>query len=37
MNNKELEKKVKQIANSLIYEKGFVCSVDVLIKLNYLS
>jgi hypothetical protein len=37
MNKKELEKKVIQIANSLIYEKGFVCSVDMLLKLDYLS
>ena len=37
MNNKELEEKVKHIAISLIYEKGFVCSVDILLKLNYLK
>ncbi|MEO6721780.1 MAG: hypothetical protein ABIN67_15635 [Ferruginibacter sp.] len=37
MNTIELEKKVKQLVHSLAYEKGFVCSVDVLIGLNYLS
>ena len=37
MNAIELEKKVKQLVHSLAYEKGFVCSVDVLIRLNYLS
>src|SRR5690349_18121500 len=37
MNGIELEKKVKQLVHSLVYEKGFVCSVDVLLKLEYLS
>jgi len=37
MNTIELEKKVKQLVHSLAYEKGFVCSVDVLQKLAYLS
>lgn len=37
MNNKELENKVKEITNSLIYEKGYVCSVDMLIRLDYLT
>jgi hypothetical protein len=37
MNTIELEKKVKQLVHSLAYEKGFVCSVDVLLKLAYLS
>ena len=37
MNTIELEKKVKQIAHSLVYEKGFICSVDVLLKLDYLA
>ena len=37
MNTIELEKKVKQVVHSLSYEKGFVCSVDVLLKLAYLS
>jgi hypothetical protein len=37
MNDKELEKKVKQYTSELAYKKGHVCSVDVLIKLDYLS
>lgn len=37
MNNKELENKVKKIANSLIYKKGYVCAVDMLIQLDYLT
>ena len=37
MNNKGLENKVKKTANSLIYEKGYVCAIDVLIKLDYLT
>jgi hypothetical protein len=34
MNNNDLEKKIKQIVHSQVYEKGFVCSVDVLIRLE---
>ena len=37
MNTLELEKKVKQIVHSLVYEKGFVCAIDMLLKLEYLS
>jgi len=37
MNNQELEKKVKQFTSELAYTKGYVCSVDVLIKLGYLT
>ncbi len=37
MNNKELEKKITAIINSLIYEKGYICSVDVLLRLDYLA
>lgn len=37
MNNKELEKKTTAIINSLIYEKGYICSVDVLLRLEYLT
>ena len=37
MNNKTLEEKVKQLVHSLVYEKGFVCSVDLLLRLGYLS
>jgi|SRR5665647_771200 len=37
MNNKELEKKVKQFTSELAYKKGYVCSVDILIKLGYIT
>ena len=37
MNNKELEKKVKQFTSELAYKKGYVCSIDVLIKLGYIT
>lgn len=37
MNNKELEKKTTAIINSLICEKGYICSVDVLLRLEYLT
>jgi hypothetical protein len=37
MNNIELEKKVISTARSLIYEKGYVCSVDMLLRLGYLT
>lgn len=37
MNNIALEKKIKEIINELSDEKGFICSVDVLVKLNYLT
>ena len=37
MNNLELEQKVKRITNELINEKGYICSVDVLLELSYLS
>ena len=37
MNNKDLEKKVIAVATSLIYEKGYVCSVDILLRLEYLT
>lgn len=37
MNSKDLEKKVKQFTSELAYEKGYVCSVDVLIKLGFIS
>lgn len=37
MNNKELKKKTTAILNSLIYEKGYICSVDVLLRLEYLT
>jgi hypothetical protein len=37
MNNKELEKKTTSILTSLIYEKGYICSIDVLVRLDYLT
>lgn len=37
MSNKELEKQVKQFVSELSYLKGFVSSVDVLIKLGYIT
>ncbi|MDO8952824.1 MAG: hypothetical protein Q7U86_09380 [Draconibacterium sp.] len=37
MNNKILEEKVKHLVHSIVYEKGFVCSVDILLRLGYLS
>jgi len=37
MNNQDLEKKVKSLVHSLKFEKGFVCSVDVLMGLEYLT
>lgn len=36
MNNKELEKKVKQIVSELSYLKGYICSFDVLLKLGFI-
>ena len=32
-----MRKKIRPIVESLIEEKGYVCSVDVLLKLEYLS
>ncbi len=37
MNRKELERDLKKSVHSLRFEKGYVCSVDVLIRLGYLS
>jgi hypothetical protein len=37
MNNIELEKKVKSLVHSLRYEKGIVCAVDILLRLECLS
>ncbi len=37
MNSIELEKEVKNLVHTLRYEKGLVCAVDILIKLDYLS
>ena len=37
MNNIDLEKKIKSLVHSLRYEKGSVCAVDILFRLDYLS
>ena len=37
MNRKELEREVKKLVHSLRYEKGYVCAVDILMRLGYLS
>jgi hypothetical protein len=37
MNNKELEKKVKQFVSELSFLKGYVSTVDVLLKLEYIT
>ena len=37
MNSIELENEVKNLVYTLRYKKGLVCTVDILIKLNYLS
>ncbi len=37
MNNIELDKKVKQLVHSNRFEKGFVCSVDILLQMDVLT
>ena len=37
MNSVDLEKKIKKLVHSLRYEKGYVCAIDILIRLDYLS
>lgn len=37
MNNKVLEAKVKELVHRTRYEQGFVCSIDILLQLEYLS
>lgn len=37
MNTKDLEKNVKRLTSELAYLKGYVCSIDVFIKLGFLS
>lgn len=36
MNTVELEKNIRKIISELSDQKGYICSIDVLIKLNYL-
>jgi len=37
MNNADLEKEVKRLVHLNSYEKGLVCSVDILLQLDYLT
>lgn len=37
MNNADLDKEVKRLVHSNRYEKGYVCSVDILLQLDYLT
>lgn len=37
MNNGDLDKEVKKIMHTNLYKKGYVCAVDILIQLEYLS
>jgi hypothetical protein len=37
MNNADLEKEVKRLVHLNRYEKGYVCSVDILLQLDYLT
>jgi len=37
MNNSDLKNKIKQVGKEIIEEKGYLSSIDVLLKLEYLS
>jgi hypothetical protein len=37
MNNADLEKNIRRIISELSDEKGYICSIDVLLGLNYLA
>jgi len=37
MNTTDLEKNIKRIISELLDEKGYICSIDVLLGLNYLA
>lgn len=37
MNRRELEKKLSPISAELLKEKGYICFIDVFIRLGYLS
>lgn len=37
MNNVDLEKEIQKIGRILIYEKGYICAVDMILRLKYLS
>lgn len=36
MSNTDLDREVKRLVHSNRYEKGYVCSVDILLQLEYL-
>lgn len=37
MNDTDLEKNINRIINQLSDEKGYICSIDILLGLNYIS
>lgn len=37
MNNSELEKKINSIVSEVVNQKGYISSIDILIRLGYLS
>lgn len=37
MNNSKLENEVKRLVHQTRFEKGYVCTVDILMQLNYLT
>jgi len=37
MNRTEIQEKVKQICNELIYKQGYISTIDVLKKMSYLT
>jgi hypothetical protein len=37
MNNFELEKQINAVISHLVDQKGYICSIDILIRLGYLS
>lgn len=37
MNKTKLDKEVKRLVHQNRYEKGFICAVDILLQLNYLT
>lgn len=37
MNRAQLKNKILNISNQLIWDKGFICSIDILYELDYLN
>jgi hypothetical protein len=37
LNNIDLDKEIKRLVHQSRYEKGYVCSVDILLQLDYLA